>query len=101
MMDGVLAEARDYDQLIDALKCRLWSLGTTMEAVDDLAGLPLRYTSKIFAEKKLKGVGRISLGPILTVLGVKLLVAEDDPETFARIKNRLETRKNTRLQYTP
>jgi hypothetical protein len=98
MIDGVLAEARDYDQLINALKCRLHSLNCTMEAVDDLAGLPLRYTSKIFAQKKLKSVGRVSLGPLLGALGLKLLVAED-AEMFARIKDRLGRRKNTRAGY--
>jgi hypothetical protein len=59
--DLLLGEARDYDQLLDALRKRLHQLGTAMERVDDLAGLPSRYVNKIFAPMEL---GKLS--PTLT-----------------------------------
>jgi hypothetical protein len=37
-----------------------------MECVDDVAGLPSRCVSKLFAPIPLKSVGRISLGLLLT-----------------------------------
>jgi hypothetical protein len=102
MTDGIIAEARDYGQLIDALRSRLDSLNTTMEVVDDVAGLPLRYSSKIFAPVPVKSVGKVSLGPILGALGLKLLVAVDE-EMFERIRHRLTPRRNTRggIRATP
>jgi len=41
-----------------------------MECVDDVAGLPSRCVSKLFAPIPLKSVGRISLGLLLTTLGL-------------------------------
>jgi hypothetical protein len=90
---NVLAEATNYDELVAAFRSRLAALGTTMEVVDEVAGLPLRYSSKLFAPFPIKSFGRVSLGPILGALGLKLVIAEDD-EMLARIRHRLTPRKN-------
>ena len=64
--ERVIAEnIRDYSELIEALRGRLYELNATMEAVDELAGLPLRYTSKVFAPTPIKTLGKISLGATL------------------------------------
>jgi hypothetical protein len=90
----VIAVVRSYTELIDALKARTAELGVTMEVVDHVAGLPLRYCSKILAPVPVKNVGPVSLGPLLGALGVQLIVAVDE-EQFARVKNRLTVRKSS------
>jgi hypothetical protein len=94
--DAPLAIVRDYWELVTALKARMHELGVTMETVDHVAGLPARYTSKIFAPHPIKGLGRISMGPTLGALGVKLLLVED-AEQLARVKSRLVKRKQRGL----
>jgi hypothetical protein len=83
---------RDYAELIAALKARMAELGVTMETLDDISGLPTRYVSKIFSPTPLRGLGRVSLGPLIGALGLKLIVAED-AEQLARIRSRLIQRK--------
>jgi hypothetical protein len=61
--------------------------------VDEVAGLPQRYTAKLLAPKGLKSLGRISMGPILGALGLKLAVLPDD-EALARIRHRLPKSRN-------
>jgi hypothetical protein len=36
-----------------------------MDEIDALAGLPLRYTSKLLCDNSVKNLGRISMGPLL------------------------------------
>src|SRR6266705_2966675 len=85
MVDRVIAEVRDYQQLISALRARVVELGAAGETLDDVAGLPLRYT--------MKTLGRTSMGPLLGVLGLKLLVVEDT-EALERVRRRLTPAKN-------
>jgi len=82
---------RDYQQLLDALRFRQNQLNISRETIDEVAGLPQRYTSKLLAPFPIKGVGRISLGPLLGALGLKLLVVEDI-EALDRVRSRLAQR---------
>lgn len=91
----IAQDVRSYDELLAVLRSRIAELGTTMETLDEVAGLPLRYASKLFAPNPIKTLGKISLGPTLGVLGLKLVVTED-AEMFARIRQRLAPRKNAR-----
>src|SRR5262245_36425277 len=93
MNDRILGEARDYRELIEVLRARVTELDTTMESVDDLAGLPTRYCSKLLAPAAIKGLGKVSMGAILGALCTKLLLVEDS-EALARIGHRLTPRKN-------
>ncbi len=93
MVDRVIAEVRDYQQLISALRARVVELGAAGETLDDVAGLPLRYTMKLLAPMPLKTLGRTSMGPLLGVLGLKLLVVEDT-EALERVRRRLTPAKN-------
>jgi hypothetical protein len=95
MTDRVIAEVRSYPELIEAFRERLHELNATQEAVDELAGLPLRYTSKIFAPFPIKTVGKVSLGPILGALCCRIALIEDR-ELLAKFGPRiLGTRKNS------
>jgi hypothetical protein len=88
MSDQPLAVVYDYGQLLDALRARVAELSTPMEVVDDVAGLPQRYTSKLLAPCPVKGIGAISMGPLLGALGLRLIV-EIDREAFDRIKHQV------------
>ena len=90
-MGGLPIEVRDYAQLVRAIRTWIAELGTAGETIDDVAGLPLRYTMKLLAPVPVKGIGRTSLGPLLGALGLKLVVAVDH-EVLARIRHRLVER---------
>jgi hypothetical protein len=90
-MGGLPIEVRDYAQLIRAIRSWIAELGTAGETIDDVAGLPLRYTMKLLAPVPVKGIGRTSLGPLLGALGLKLVVAVDH-EQLERIRHRLIAR---------
>ena len=94
------AEVRDYSQLIIALKQRMHELGVTMETLDDIAGLPTRYVSKLFAPRAMKTLGKISLGPLIGALGIKLIVAED-AQQLALVRSRLTKRRSAPPSMTP
>jgi hypothetical protein len=89
-----LAIVTDYAGLLTALRQRIVEIGTHMEAVDDVAGLPLRYTAKLLSARVRPGkpnLGPISLGPLLGALGLKLaLVADED--ALAKVRDRLPPR---------
>ena len=85
----IIAECRSYGELVTALRVRIGQLGVTTESIDFVAGLPLRYTSKLLAPVPLRDFGRCSLGPLLQCLGCKLVLALDDEAAFAKIRSRL------------
>lgn len=87
-----LAECRDHAGLVAAIRARLDELEVVPETIDHLAGLPLRYLSKIIAPMAYKSISSMSLGPLLQALGLKLIVVEDG-ETLDKIKSRLVKRK--------
>jgi hypothetical protein len=86
-----LAIVSDYLGLVIALRRRIVGLGTGMESVDEVAGLPNGYTSKLLSRNNKTSLGRVSMGPILGALGLKLAVLPDD-EALARIRHRLPPR---------
>jgi len=92
MTDAI--EVHDYAELLEALRKRIVFLGTSMERLDDISGLPSRYVSKLFAPMELKSLGKVSLGPLLGALGLKLIVVED-PAAFAAVRRRLVRKKYT------
>lgn len=93
MTDRIIAQVRDYDQLIAALRARVAELDVAGETVDHVAGIPLRYTMKLLAPVPVKSLGRSSMGPLLGALGLKLLVVEDH-EALEKIRHRLVKVRN-------
>jgi hypothetical protein len=75
---GEVTSATGYPGLIATLRARVNDLGTTFECLDDVAGLPARYTAKLLAQRPIKSLGRSSSGAILGALGLKLIVAVDE-----------------------
>jgi hypothetical protein len=80
-------ECKNYDAFHAALRRRADDLKLARIVLDELAGLPTGYVGKLLGLGKVRGVGRISMGPLLQALGLKLVIVED-PEALHRIKAR-------------
>ena len=59
--------------------------------LDELSGLPDRYSAKLLCVPPMRALGRISLGPILESLALMIVLVEDS-EAFALVQNRLVRR---------
>jgi hypothetical protein len=92
MNERRLAVVHDYAGLMDALRERIRELKITLETADSISGLQSGYTAKLLTPVPLRAIGRVSLGPLLTCLGLKLIVVED-LNAFKRIESRLTKRR--------
>ena len=72
-----IATIRDYADLLEALRGRAEELKLSRQTIDEISGLPDGYAGKLFAPVPIKGLGPVSLGPILGALGLFLVVFED------------------------
>ena len=74
-----VTHADGYAGLIAAFRARAQErrIAITSADVAKVAGLADYYVAKLLARNPVKRIGAISLGPLLGVLGVKLIVAED------------------------
>lgn len=88
----VIATVATYDELIDALRERVRELNVSHATLDDVAGLPARYVSKLLADPAPKRLGLTSMGPLLGALGVELIVVES-ADAMRRIANQLDPRQ--------
>jgi hypothetical protein len=87
-----LAIVTDYRDLVVALRQRIVELGTHLTAVGEVAGLPSGYTAKVLSLGQARpALGRISMGPILQTLGLKLALVVD-AEALAKVRHRLPQR---------
>lgn len=75
----VIASISDYPGLIAAMRTRAAErkIAISSDNSADLAGLPDRYIAKLLGPKPVKRIGMISLGPLLGLLGVRLVMVED------------------------
>ena len=88
----IIGEARDYIELVVALRILADRRGASLMTLDALSGLQSGYCAKILTVPPIRCVGRTSLGPLLKVLGAKLVIVED-PEALAEMKSRLLPRR--------
>jgi hypothetical protein len=87
-----LAVFTDYRDLVFALRQRIVELGTHITAVGEVAGLPSGYTAKVLSLGQARpALGRISMGPILQTLGLRLVLVADE-EALAKVRHRLPQR---------
>jgi hypothetical protein len=77
-MSRQLAEATNYDSLIAAFRNRVAELQVAGETIDEVAGLPARYSAKLLGPTQVRKIGAISLGPLLGALALKLVIVEDE-----------------------
>ncbi len=78
-----LGIVRDYDELHALLRQRADELAVSRSELDDATKLADGYCGKLLGAGQVKGIGKVSLGPILDVLGLALIVVED-PAAMAR-----------------
>jgi hypothetical protein len=80
-----------YDGLQKALCDRVEQLNVSRTVLDEVAGWPSGYSSKLFAPQPSKNLGSILLTLALQVLGVQMVLIED-PQ-FERIRPQLLPRE--------
>jgi len=91
--DKVVASFNDYDGMIHALRGRAQErrIAITSPHVAEVSGLPNYYIAKLLSVHPVRRVGMISLGPLLAVLGVRLLMVED-PKAMAQYTDKFAKR---------
>jgi predicted transcriptional regulator len=67
------ATARDYPQLVRALKARRVALGLTRDDVDHIGGLPKKFTERLEGGKGL--LSDATLSRLLAALACRLYIA--------------------------
>jgi len=78
-----LAEARSFEQLHGSLRLRADQLQVSRETLDEVTLLADGFCAKLLQPNPRKSIlGKITLGPILNALGLRLLIVSD-PETPA------------------
>jgi hypothetical protein len=75
---SILAECHDYRSLITALRTRIAELNLRCEDIDAAAMFTPRYCAKILGPRLVRPLGPQTMGPMLSVLGLKLMVALDE-----------------------
>jgi hypothetical protein len=90
----VLGEFVEYSDFIQVIRNRVAELSIHGTRFDALAGWPEGYLSKLTSAHPVRRVGLQSMGPLLSAMGVKLVMIED-PEGTQRLKDRLEPRNNS------
>jgi hypothetical protein len=102
-----LAEATDYDGLIGAFRNRAAELQVAGETIDEVAGLPARYSAKLLGPNQVRRIGAVSLGPLLGALALKLIIVEDEDalrQYGSRLKRRnpnlVRNKRNTVVHVT-
>src|SRR5579859_6276253 len=86
------APIRSMAELLDVIRAKRDALNVSHETIDQIAGVPSGYTSKILAPEPIRGVGYKSLGDILGALAIALVPIEDD-EQRAKVQGRWQKRK--------
>jgi hypothetical protein len=87
----VIAEFVDYAGLVAAVRTRIGELNVPLEQLDEIAGLPTRYVSKIIGPAQTRRFSMQSLAPLLGALGLKCIFVED-PQAIERFGSRLRQR---------
>jgi hypothetical protein len=90
----VIADICSYEEMIAALRQRVSELQIHGQRFDDFAGLPIGYLSKLIGPNPVRRIGMQSFAPLLTGLGLRLLVIED-PQATARLKSRVVPRNQS------
>jgi hypothetical protein len=77
--DRVIAEFNSYGGMLEAMRQRAQERQIAISSADaNVVCPPDSYLSKLLAPRPVKLVAMESLGPILQVLGVKLVMVEDE-----------------------
>jgi hypothetical protein len=89
----------DYEGMLAAVRARVRELEVSGEALDDYAGLPAGYLSKLIGAQPTRRIGMTSMGPLFDALGIYCVVLKDLDAT-ARLKSRLRPRNGSFVRAT-
>ena len=78
--ERAFATITDYDGFIAAIVARMTAIGITHEGLEAL-GFAKGHVGKILAPNRSKNVGPKTFGPLLQLLGIKLIAVEDEKMT--------------------
>ena len=78
--------------VLDVVRARRDELNISHETIDEIAGFPAGYTSKLLAPTPIRGISHMSLGAVLGALAIGLVVVED-PGQRAKVEGRWRPRK--------
>lgn len=78
---------RGLPDVLAALRARRDEVGITFETLDEIAGWPGRYGSKLMCDPPVRNLGWSSMGLALGSLGTMLLMVEDE-EQIRRVQGR-------------
>jgi hypothetical protein len=87
-----------YDDLISAFRERVDGLNISREELDRVAGLAKGHSGKLLGRKQVKRFGSVTLGPMLSAIGCKLILVED-PDQTAKIRKRAWPRDSRQVRY--
>lgn len=93
----IVGEFRDYDQLAALIRVRITELGITYQAVEEVAGIAIGYLGRAIQPRAMKGVNRVSMGPVFGALGIYGVLYVDEA-AFAKIQHRLTPNKWTKAR---
>ena len=81
----IVGEFVDYSDFVQTVRNRVAELGIHGTRFDALSGLPEGYLSKLICERPVRRIGPTSMGPLLSAMGVKLVMVEV-PSGTARLR---------------
>jgi hypothetical protein len=90
--ERAFATITDYDGFIAAIVARMTAIGITHEGLEAL-GFAKGHIGKLLAPNRSKNVGPKTFGPLLQLLGIKLIAVEDKEGTKAMRPHWLKRRK--------
>jgi hypothetical protein len=96
----ILGEFSDYDQLITALRQRAAELNLSGETIDEVSGLPSRYSAKLLGPQQIRRLGASSLGCFLGALAVRGMLVEDKAAA-ERLRSRTRPRNQSYVRSAP
>jgi hypothetical protein len=92
-MRRALAVVHDYPSLIAVLRRRAEQLDISNATLDGATGLADGYVGGVLAMNGKRTLGKLSLGLLLSAMGLRLVVVEDR-EALKRVRPLLERRKH-------
>jgi hypothetical protein len=84
----------DYQGLMEIFRQRAEELEISRSSIDELSGLANGFAGKALGNQQRKKMGPVSLGPMLQVLGLKMLIIEDEAATARTLALRTPVQSN-------
>jgi hypothetical protein len=87
MLERFHVEVSTYEAFVAALRLRADNLRVARNTLDDVAGVATGYCSKLLSNPPVKGLSLTTLGPVLTALGLRMILVAD-PDAIEKYRVR-------------